>query len=57
MSELTVKELERIYNENNWSDACLKIGVCGATLSSMLKEHKIKRKGSGRTKKITIIKG
>ena len=53
--KITRKELERKYNSMTNQELCLDLGVSMPTLSKMLKDSGIKRKGSGRTTKYRII--
>jgi len=53
--ELTVKELERKYNSMTNQELCLDLGISMPTLSRLLKESGIKRKGSGRTTKYRLV--
>jgi len=53
--ELTIKELERKYNSMTNQELCLDLGISMPTLSRLLKESGIKRKGSGRTTKYRLV--
>lgn len=53
--KITIKELEKKYNSMTNQELCLELEVSMPTLSRMLKEAGIKRKGSGRTYKYRIV--
>jgi len=53
--QITVKQLEKKYNSMTNQELCLDLGVSMPTLSKMLKDSGIKRKGSGRTTKYRLV--
>ena len=53
--KLTIKELERKYNSMTNQELCLDLEISMPTLSRLLKESGIKRKGSGRTTKYRLV--
>ncbi len=53
--KITKEKLEKLYNSMTNQELCLELGVSMPTLSKMLKDSGIKRKGSGRTTKYRIV--
>lgn len=53
--KITKEKLEKLYNSMTNKELCIELGVSMPTLSKMLKDSGIQRKGSGRTTKYRIV--